>query len=205
MQTHGHCRPCLDAIFAVIDEKHDYLHDFEEAVQTTANMIPEDFLDRVFSGDEAARKRRRFFIERKGMDRLPLGKLNIETLISWCAKQGDSDVRPIVGASINLWKTNDEEKSVSLSEEAMKFLESAPDAHAMLSAYASRMEPRSGRSGGQAETMKPTADAIGALSKSANTDIAKAAEAVVIEAIMWIESIRQREQRRDKEREQTFE
>jgi hypothetical protein len=201
----GEKRAWLDAIFYVIDEKYGYLNAFDKAVQTTVANLPEEFLDRVFSGDKQAQERRRFFIERGGMDQLPLEKLNIETLISWCAKQSDLSVWPIVGASINLWETNTEDKSVSLKEDAIMFLEAAPDAHSVLSAYASRIEPESEWSGSQAETMMPRAKAIGALSKTANTCIAKAAEAVVVEATKRINGIRQREQRRDEGREQTFE
>jgi hypothetical protein len=84
----------------------------------------------------------------------------------------------------------------------MKFLEAAPDAHSVLRAYASRLEPRMG---GGAEAMKPRADAIGALVKSANADFAKAAIAVISDVNNMIDSIRQREMHRDEEREQTFE
>jgi hypothetical protein len=158
--------------------------------------MPEAFLDRIFSGDNQAKERRRFFIERGGMDRLPLGKLNIETLISWCAKQSDVSVWPIVGANINLWKTKAEDKSVSLSEDAMNFLVAAPDAHSVLNAFASRLESRSG---GGAEAMKARVEALRKLTKSANADIAKAAEVVVTEADKHVGALGHMEQRRDEE------
>lgn len=195
----------LDTIFAVIDENYGYLHAFDKVVQTTATRMPDDFLDRVFFGDEEARERRRFFIERGGMDRLPLAKVDIDTLISWCGRQDDPEIWSIVGASISLWKSNGEDKPISLSDQALKFLEAAPNPRAVLNGYASRLEPRSGWSGSLADTMQPRADAIEALTKSANPDIARAAEAIFIEVTKWIESVRQREKQRNEEREQTFE
>ncbi len=197
----------LDAIFSVIDERYGYLHGFEKAVQTTVARMPEEFLDRVFSGDEEARqrRRRRFCIESGGMDPLPLAKLDIDTLISWCGRQDDPEVWAVVGASISLWKSNEEDKSISLSEDAMSFLESAPDPRAVLNGYVSRLKPRSEWSGSQTDTMQARADAIGALSTNANAHISRAAEAVFNEATKWIEEIRHREQRRDEDREQTFE
>ncbi|WP_299938254.1 hypothetical protein [uncultured Pelagimonas sp.] len=195
----------LNTIFDLVDARYGSFHGFNKSIQTTAARMPDAFLDRAFAGDEEARQRRRFFIESGGMDRLPLTEINVDRLISWCERQDDSGVWAMVGASINLWETDQKKKLVALSEDAMKFLGSAPDARAVLSSYASRLEPRSGSSGNQADSMQPRANAIGALANRENTTIAKAAEAVFVEANRRIEDIRRREQRRTEEREQTFE
>lgn len=68
-----------------------------------------------------------------------------------------------------------------------------------------QLQPRSGWSGSEADTMQPRANAIKALLSYPDAAIAKAAETVVFETTKWIERIRQREQQRDEEREQKFE
>jgi hypothetical protein len=195
----------LDAIFKVVDDRYRSVRTFEKSIQTTAVRMPEAFLDKVFSGDEKAQQRRRFFIESGGMDRLPLAMINIDTLISWCGTQDDPEVWVIVGASIKLWATDKKDMSVALSEDAVRFLDVAPDARAVLKGYASRLESRSGYSGSRADSMQLRADAIGALANNANTGIANAAKSVFNDVAKWIEDIRRSEEHRDTEREQTFE
>ncbi|MBL3554095.1 hypothetical protein [Rhodovulum sulfidophilum] len=195
----------LDAIFKVVDERYGYLHAFEGAVRNTAAEMPNDFLNRVFAGDEETRERRRFFIESGGMDRLPLAQVDVHTLVSWCKRQEANEVWSFIGSNLELWKVDKEAGAVVLTDAAMRFLEAAPNPRDVLNGYASRMEPRSGWSGNQADTMQPRADAILALASHADAEIAEAAKVVAAEANEHIERIRRRERQRDEAREQTFE
>lgn len=198
-------RAWLDAIFKIVDERHGYLHAFEGAVQNTVVEMPNDFLNRVFSGDKEIREQRRFFIESGGMDRLPLAQVDVHTLVSWCERQEANEVWSVIGSSLELWQVDKETGAVVLTDTAMRFLEAAPNPRGVLNGYASRLEPRSGWSGTQADTMQPRADAILALGSHADAEIAEAAKVVAGEANERIERIRRRERQRDEAREQTFE
>ena len=195
----------LDSIFAVVDKKYGYMPSFNGTVQTTAARMPGAFLNRVFSGDQEAQRWRRYFIECGRMVNLPLSKIGIDALITWCQTQDNPEVWTVVGSCINHWVATEGEQSVALSDDAIKFLEAAPDALAALNGYASRIKPRVFSSGDRADVMQCRAEAIGALANDTNADIANAAQTVFAEATKRIESERQRERRRAEEREQTFE
>jgi hypothetical protein len=194
----------LDAIFSLVDGSYGYMHAFDDAIQVTAEKLPAAFLDRVFSGDAEEQKQRRFFIERGGLDKLPLGTVDIDTLIDWCRTKAVPDTWPVVAASIHQWAIKKEDEPVKLSEAALKLVEAAPDPEAVISAFADRIEPRVS-SGDRADVMQKRLNAINALSGHPRSDIATAAMLVGTKVSKWIEAERQREKRRDEEREQRFE
>lgn len=111
----------------------------------------------------------------------------------------------VIGGSLAHWATDKDDKTVSLSGDAYKFLEAAPDVEAVLKGYASHISPRGGWSGSQADEMQSRADAIAALAGSNNRAIARAAEAVLADVVKWIDQVRRRERTRDEDREQRFE
>lgn len=195
----------LEAIFNTVDDVHGHLHAFGGAVRTTVAEMPNEFLDRVFSGDEETRERRRFFIERGEMGRLPLAQVNIDTLIAWCQRPSEHDVWSVVGSCLDLWQNEKEGGVATLSDAAMTFLEAAPDPRSVLNGYASRMQPHGGWSSTQADAMQQRADAILALASHSDAEIAVAAKVIAGEANEGIERIRRSERQRDEAREQTFE
>ena len=194
----------LDAIFSVVDERHGYVHSFENEVRATAARCPEEFLDRVFSGDEKTQRTRRFFLERGGLEKIPLGAIEIDKLIGWCNRNGDPEVWRTVAASINHWVEDDTNSQVVLSVQATKFLEAAPNPEDILSAYADKIEPMSW-SGSRADIMARRLGALKISMAHPNENVASAARIVVAEASRRVCAEREWERRRDEEREQTFE
>lgn len=194
----------LDVIFTVVDENHGYMHSFDDAIRTTAELAPEEFLNRIFSGDEDIQKKRRFFIERGGMDRLPLAGIDINALIAWCQSQSNEEVWPVIGASIQLWERGSDQGGIELPDTALRFLEASPHPTEVLKAFASKLEPMSW-SGSRADIMQGRTEAFRTLVQHPNQDIAKAASDVIREITKRIDTERRWEQRRDEEREQTFE
>jgi len=194
----------LDAIFSVVDERHGYIHSFENAVRATAAMCPEEFLDRIISGDEKTRRTRRFFLERGGLDKIPLGAIEIGKLIEWCNRNGGLEVWRTVAASINHWVEDDTNSQIELSVQAIKFLEAAPNPEDILRAYADKIEPMSW-SGSRADIMARRLGALETFMAHPNENVASAARIVVAEASRRICAEREWERRRDEEREQTFE
>ena len=198
-------RAWLDAIFDVVDEHGGFLHSFEEAVRTTASIMLEEFLDRVFSEDELAENRRRFLCwGRFGLGESLLARVNVLSLISWCSKRQDRETWTIVAAGIQIWASGDEANPVSLSDDAKEFLKAAPDALAVLRVYASRIAPNTW-SGSRADIMQERADAIGVLAECSDANIATAARLVLEETKVRIDAQREGEMKRHKEREQRFE
>ena len=194
----------LDAIFTVVDKCHGYMRSFDDAIRTTAELAPDSFLDRAFSGDESTRQKRRVFIEGGGMDNPTLAGVDIEVLIRWCQGQEDAGVWPVVGASIRLWKRASDGGTIEFSESAMLFLDASPDPIAVLKAFARKLEPTF-CSRSLADVMQSRMTAFKALLQHPNPNIAKTAADVIKESAEMIDEARRWEQGLYDDREQRFE
>jgi hypothetical protein len=73
----------VDTIFSVVDERYGFIHSFEKAIETTAGLMPKEFLNRVFQGTEDQQHRRTYFIRHGGIRRCPLSKVDVVDLIEW--------------------------------------------------------------------------------------------------------------------------
>lgn len=119
----------LDTIVAVIDEHHGFISAFESTIATTIELMPEAFLSHLFKGTEMEKRRRLFFIQNEGLRQSPLATTDVDVLIKWCRAKDDNGVWPSIAAGINLWSTNgDEAGVVTISESALRFLETSPRA-----------------------------------------------------------------------------
>ena len=195
----------IETIFSVIDERYGFIHSFEEAIETTAGIMPEAFLNRVFQGTDDQQHRRADFIRYGGIRRSPLAKINAANLIVWCRQRNEPDTWGLVSSGIRLWEKGDGNKGgTSMSAIAVEFLEAAPEPEVVLHAYADRVTPSSW-SGSRADVMQPRADAIAELIQHERGEIAKAARSVSDRLTKEIERERIRDRQRDEEREQRFE
>lgn len=195
----------VDTIFSVVDERYGFIHSFEEAIETTAGLMPKEFLNRVFQGTEDQQHRRTYFIRHGGIRRCPLSKVDVVDLIEWCQQRNEPDVWGLVASGIKLWEKGDGHRDgSSITASAVEFLEAAPEPEPVLHAYADRVTPSSW-SGSRADVMQPRADAIAELIQHDREDVAKAAKSVSGRLAMEIERERVRERHRDEKREQRFE
>ncbi|MBC2600405.1 hypothetical protein [Puniceicoccus vermicola] len=195
----------IDTIYSFVDKHYGYTHSFDDAIATTAQLMPEAFLNRLLLGTEDQQHRRKFFIHRGGIRRSPLSKVDVSVLISWCRKQNDVVVWELIAYGIVLWEKNESNGSDSFRiESALEFLEAAPEPEKVLHAYADRVAPSSW-SGSRVSAMQPRVRAIEELTQHERTDIAAAAKKVFARLSREIERERVREQHRDEEREQKFE
>ena len=195
----------VDTIFSVVDEHFGYIHSFEKAIETTAGLMPREFLNRVFQGTEDQQNRRTFFIRHGSIRRCPLSKIEVVDLIEWCQQRNEPDVWGMIASGIKLWEQGDGRKdSSSITPSAVKFLEAAPEAGSVLHAYAGRVTPSSW-SGSRADVMQPRVDAIAELTRHEREEIAQAAKLALDRLSMEIERERVRERQRDEDREQRFE
>ena len=194
----------LNTIFSIVDEQHGCIHSFKEAIETTAELMPHAFLNRVFEVDEVQQNSRLSFIRDKGWQLSPLSKVKLGDLIDWCQKRIQAGDWGVVASGIPLWENNEIEEGTSITPSAIEFLESAPEPEVVLQTYADRVTPSSW-SGNPANIIKLRAGDIRKLTQHERTDIANAAKVVSERLRTEIEQERGREQREDKKREQRFE
>ncbi len=194
----------IDAIFLAVDKTSGHLYSFRHTIQTTASKAPDEFLKRIFAGNQDTQRKRMFFIKRRDMDKLPLGGITVDVLVDWCQRQTDPKVWPIIGSGIELWAISDSDNSVELNQMAIEFLEAAPDPDAILGEYSGRIMPNSCW-GSLADEMQRRGDAIGVLRQHSNQKIAEAARSVMKDVSKRINVQRQREEQQTRDREQRFE
>lgn len=194
----------LDAIFAVVDLHYGYVHSYESAIETTAALMPEAFLNRVFEGTEEQQERRQLFICNRDLRFSPLAHINMDFLISWCCARNEPRVWVAIAASINLWEKDDEIEGLRMSELALRLLGSSPDPAIVLEIFAERVTPSSW-SGSRAKVMESRAEAIHKLVEHERADISTAAQTISANLVQLIERQKEREQREDMEHEQRFE
>ncbi|UNP90316.1 ATP-binding protein [Aeromonas encheleia] len=193
-------REWLDAIFAVVDRHYGHVHSCESAIETTAALMPEEFLNRVFEGTEEQQDRRQFLIRDSGLRSSPLAKINVDVLIEWCRTKGDPNVWGVVASGIRLWTEDEELEEITIQESALRLLEESPDPTVVLEAFAERVW-----SGSRTNVMQPRADAIGKLVEHARADITAGVQSVSAKLVEWIKREKEREQIDDMEHEQRFE
>ena len=194
----------LDTIFDVMDRRYGYLTMFKNAVRQTAELMPNEFLDRVFIENDESRQMRSCFLEH-GSHRAPvLSGVEVKTLIAWCTNHNDPEAWKVIASGQQIWVSDDEDKTVRLSETAVQFLEASPVPEDILETFANKISPESFW-GSEAETMERRAAALEGLFQHPNKRIQAGAQKVVEEAMKRISTLRQRERREHEVREQRFE
>lgn len=194
----------LDAIFASVDAHYGYGPGYDEAIQMTATTMTEQFLERVFTGDNRQRQARRHFLEHGGIRRSMLATIDIGRVVEWCRAKADPAIWSTVAMAIDVFVTSGDEKSVGLSNQCMQFLEASPQPELVINGFASRISPN-GWSGSRADIMERNTNALAALVDHKSPEIAEAARLVVTDARVWVSRERDREHGEDEAREQTFE
>lgn len=194
----------LDTIFSVVDKHYGYVSGFNKTIATTAALMPEAFLNRIFEGTEKQQQRKKFFIGRGGLRTYPLATINTNALIAWCHARNEPSVWPAIASGVTLWSKNGEQSVLTLHEAAIELLEASPEPLAVLESFAERITPSSW-TGSLANIMQARSTAISTFSKQERPDIAEAAKIVCEKMIQWVERQKEREQREDREREQRFE
>lgn len=194
----------LNLIFASVDARYGYGPDFDEAIQMTAASMPEEFLERVFNGDEEQREKRLFFLERGACRCLILDKTDLDRIINWCCASEDPAVWEGVATAVKVFVTAGDEKSVTLSDDCIRLLEACPSPDQVLNIYGFRIASDV-TSDGRAASMERNLDALAVFTHHGNPEIAASATRMIADARIRVARERDRESREDEAREQTFE
>lgn len=194
----------LDAVFSAIDKHYGYMNDYRKTIETTVALIPEAFLSRLFEDSEDQRCMRLFFIHGSIGDTPLLSGVNIETLIDWCSSSDDPRKWAFVPRGLELWVIIPDTSGTVLHENAIKFLEAAPEPSLVLESFAELTSPTSW-SGSLANILQSRADAFSKLIEHERDDISNAAKKIHERLMLMIERQRNREQQEDRKAEQRFE
>jgi hypothetical protein len=194
----------LDTLFTIVDTRYGYGPDFEKAIQSAAAALPEEFLSRVFRGNDEQRDRRLGFLERGGFHQPMLATADINRVINWCQVQADSFIWQGVATAISFLVESGDDKKVKVCRDCIQYVEACPNPEQVMAVLINRIFTDD-RSDGQAGIMELKADAIQAFETSRSPGVAAAALRSVAEARNRIAAVRERERFRDAAREQTFE
>lgn len=194
----------LDAVFSSIDRHYGYMHDYRKTIQTTVELIPEAFLSRLFADSENKRVMSLFFM-RGGIGDTPLlSDIEIETLIRWCSSSDDPSIWAFVPQGLELWVGIPDTSGTVLHENAVKFLEAAPEPSLVLDSFAELTSPTSW-SGSLANIWQSRAGAFSKLIEHERDDISNIAKKIHERLMLMIERQRYQEQQEDRKGEQRFE
>ncbi len=194
----------LDAVFLSIDAHHGISSRYAQSIQVTAVTLTEQFLDRVFVGDERQRGYRLRLLERIVYLEPVFTSTDVGRIIAWCNSKDDPAIWEGVARAVPLFKTTGDEKTVSISEVSKRFLEASPFPEQVLRSYAKQI--RLGISSGSlARIMEKKANALAVFTKHQNPAIATPATQIITKAKTWIKTEHDRERREDEANEQRFE
>jgi len=194
----------LDAVFSAIKKHYGYMDDYRKTIQTTMALIPEEFLSRLFADCEDQNCMRLLFM-RGGLSDTPLlSGIDIKTLIDWCSRNDNPKVWAYVPQGLELWSKNHDMNRTVLHENAVKFLEAAPDPSVVLESFAELTSPTRS-TGSLANILQSRAEVFGELIQHRRDDISNAAKKMHEKLILMIERHRVQEQWKDREGEQRFE
>ena len=195
----------LNTIFSIVDEQNGKIYSFEEAIETTARLMPDDFLNRVFQGDAEQQACRSYFIRHREeeQEQFPLFSVDPSDLIDWCQRRNQANVWGVIAYGILLWERGSE-NNISITPLAVRFLESAPDPELVLQSFADRVTSLSW-SVRSANAMQSRADALKKLTQHERVDVANEAKLVLKMLKEVIKKERECEKRESEECEQHFE
>ena len=194
----------LDAIFDVVDWRHGSLNSLSDAALASAQLMPPEFLNRVSIVDDERRQKRSYFVVYKTDRTLVLSDVNVDTLIAYCGARNDPKARKVIASGLQLWVSTDSDKTVQLTDTAVRFLEASPVPEDILKVLASKVTPNSW-SGSRADVMERRSAALKGLVQRPDTRIQVGTRQIVGEAMKWICLQRQIERREDVEQEHCFE
>lgn len=194
----------LDAVFSSLDVHYGHSNGFEETIHVTASTLPEQFLDRVFSGDNKQQQPRLHILEHGGHKQSIFATTDVRRLVAWCQGRSDPVVWAGVAAALDVFHASADEKTYALTNKCIQFLTASPNPEQVLQVFASQMTTEVW-TGSRANMLERKTDALAALADHEIFEISEAAKRVEVEARSWVSRERERERVEDEANEQTFE
>ena len=195
----------LDTVFSGL-YAYRYWPGQEAIFQAIVDILPEDLLDRIFSGDEEQQSRRRQIFESPlySNEKSILVNVDIGRIIKWCLKRKEPLVWEVIAKSLPVFVSNRDSEIVELSNASIRFLEVTPYPEEVLSGYVTQIAPNTW-SGHRSIIMEKNTGAFRTLVEHENQQISLIAGDLCRKAESDITGEREFEQRMDENREQRFE
>ena len=195
----------LDTVFSGLDA-YRYWPGQEAIFQAIVDILPEDLLDRIFSGDEEQQSRRRQIFEspRYRNEKSILVNVDIGRIIKWCLKRKEPLVWEVIAKSLPVFVSNRDSEIVELSNASIRFLEATPYQEEVLSGYVTQIAPNTWF-GHRSIIMEKNTGAFRTLVEHENQQISLIASDLYRKAELDITGEREFEQRMYENREQRFE
>lgn len=193
----------IECLFERVDNSYGYLSEFEGAIQVIAELEPLAFLDRALL-DESIEESRRFGLFRNTVREIsPLSGIPPEKLVQWCQQGNDPSRWCLLSRAISPFE-NTKSDAPSLTKQAVILLEAAPDPHLVVDGLLEHLTPSSW-SGSLADQISAYGIAMAEMLEHKNEKIREATVRFLERAREVEEQNRAWEDKRDRNREQSFE
>ena len=196
----------LDTVFSRLDA-HQYSLGQEAIFQAIVDILPEDFLDKIFSGDEQQQQYRRRQIFESSLysnEKSILVKADIGRIIEWCLGRNEPLVWATIAKSLPVFVSKEDSETVELSDTSIRFLEESPYPEKVLAGYFTQITTTT-LFGHRSIIMEKNIGAFRTLIEHENRQISSIAGDLYRKAESDITGEREFEQRMDENREQRFE
>lgn len=194
----------LDVVFATVDSRCGHTSSYDNAIKVTVATSTEQFLERIFQGDERQRRFRIYFLKHNSNRRSILETADIHRVVEWCKSNTDLSIWEAVASALPVFVAPGDDNIVKLSDKCVQLLEASKNPEQVLNGFASRITPNAW-GGSRAEIMERNTNALAALFDHADQEISEAAKNVVGHARIRVTAERDRERQEDETKEQTFE
>lgn len=178
----------IDAVFSCIDESYGDMNYFCTTVRYTASRLPDMFLERLFYYDDKIGNRRQDFVRHGIMSDPPLGKVDVDILIEWCKSNDYDEHWSVVAYGIDAWEIGEFGKYDTMTQNAIKFLESSSNPEDVLRSYI-RIRNYTPGYGSLSDDLHLIIPEIQKLTRHRNSRISSAAEDSVNTIMRQIEQI----------------
>ena len=193
----------LQHIFGNLGRYH-FLEREREIIQTTIELMPEDFLNLLFSDDEDQQNKIHSVLEFQFEHDNLFRTVDIDRLIRWCLENSTPIILKTIARALPIFSSDGEDGPPEINDDAIKFLEAALYPEEVLKGYSTQIIPDTW-SGNLSFIMENNVKAFSYFAEHTDSKIASAARDICEGMRIGIERERENEKKRDETQEQRFE
>lgn len=193
----------LDGLFSCMERRYGFFPHFETGIQVIAKSRPDAFLDRLMAYASRNEDGDIHWMDNSSRKCPPLDTVSPDELANWCNKGNDIRRWKLVTRAISVFEEG-KEGGFKLSAQARALIRLCPSPEVIVESFGFKLHPRSW-SGNLSVHIEQRAAALTELLHSEDPQIVEATETLLNHAKRSADHERDREQKGDAEREQTFE
>ncbi|EEB70876.1 conserved hypothetical protein [Ruegeria sp. R11] len=193
----------LDGLFSRMERRYGFFPHFENGIQVIAKLRPDAFLDRLMAYASRNEDDDIHWVDNSSRERPPLDNVSPDELANWCNKGNDIRRWKLVTRGISVFEEQ-KEGGMKLSEQARALVRMCPEPEVIVESFGFKLHPRSW-SGNLSVHIEQRSTALTELLNNEAPQIVAATENLMNYATKIADQERNREQKDDADREQTFE